>query len=184
MALSNNTAKSPYHLQLVREESADTPPDFDAIFNQYIRYVNAVAMRLLGDRGDAEDVVQEVFWSCSKHAHKIQDMTHARRWLMQVTVQKARRLLKKRKLTAAMHLAFTQTTDPSAPTAMNEERVAIVHLFSILQGLSVNHRLAWSLRFLEGAELKEVAEALGCSLATAKRWIARAQLSITGDDNG
>jgi RNA polymerase sigma-70 factor (ECF subfamily) len=180
----NNTAKSPAHLQLVRDHGPDAPLDFDAIFFQYVRYVNAVAMRLLGDRGDAEDVVQEVLWSCYKHVHKIQSMTHARRWLMQVTVQKARRLLKKRKLSEAMRLSFTQALDPPAPSASAEERVAIVHLFSILQRMSVNHRLAWSLRYIEGAELNEVAEALCCSLATAKRWIAQAQRTIKGGDNG
>lgn len=95
MASQSNTAKCPPHLQLVRDDTAGSPPTFDAIFDQYVRYVNAVAMRLLGNRGDAEDVVQEVFWSCSKHVHKIQDMTHARRWLMQVTVQRAKRTLKK-----------------------------------------------------------------------------------------
>jgi RNA polymerase sigma-70 factor (ECF subfamily) len=165
----NNTAKSPAHLQLVRDHGPDAPLDFDAIFFQYVRYVNAVAMRLLGDRGDAEDVVQEVLWSCYKHVHKIQSMTHARRW---------------RKLSEAMRLSFTQALDPPAPSASAEERVAIVHLFSILQRMSVNHRLAWSLRYIEGAELNEVAEALCCSLATAKRWIAQAQRTIKGGDNG
>ena len=184
MAPSYNMAKSPPHLQLVRGDVPDTPPEFEAVFRQYVRYVNAVAIRLLGDRGDAEDVVQEVFWSCYKHIHKIQNMTHARRWLMQVTVQKSRRLLKKRKLSDAFRLSFTHAVDPPAPSATAEERASIVHLFSILQRMPVNHRLAWSLRYLEGAELKEVAEALGCSLATAKRWIAQAQHIITGGDNG
>ena len=174
---------SPSHLRLVREGGPDGPPDFAAIFNQYVRYVHAVAMRLLGDRGDAEDVVQEVFWSCHKHVYKIHSMTHARRWLVQVTVQKARRLLKKRKLYGTMGLSFNHIVDPPAPSAEAEERVAIVHLFAILQRMPVNHRLAWSLRYLEGAELKEVAESLGCSLATAKRWIAAAHRRITGGEH-
>jgi RNA polymerase sigma-70 factor, ECF subfamily len=180
----NSTAKSPSPLRLVRDDPAEAPPEFDVIFDQYVRYVNAVAVRLVGDRGDAEDIVQEVFLSCHRHVRDIQTMTHARRWLVRVTVQRARRLLKKRKLQEVMRLSFTQAMDPSAPSATAEERATIVHLFSILQRMPVNHRLAWSLRYLEGAELREVAEALGCSLATAKRWIARAQRTITGGGNG
>ena len=180
----NNMAKCPPHLQVVRDDAAGSPPNFDTVFDQYVRYVNAVAMRLLGDPGDAEDVVQEVFWSCSEHIHKIQDMTHARRWLIQVTVQRSRRTLKKRKLSQAMRMAVSLASEPSTPSATAEERAAIVHLFSILKRLKVNHRLAWSLRYIEGLELKEVADAMGCSLATAKRWIARAQHTITGGDNG
>jgi DNA-directed RNA polymerase specialized sigma24 family protein len=38
--------------------------------------------------------------------------------------------------------------------------------------------LAWSLRHLEGERLEDVAERCGCSLATAKRWIATAQARL------
>ena len=184
MALFSNTAKSRSHLRLVRNDTSTVQPNFDDIFNRYVQYVNAVAIRLLGDQGDAEDVVQEVFWSCYRHVETIRNMTHARRWLMQVTVQKARQLLKKRKLSMAVRLSFTRIMDPPTSSATAEERVAIIHLFSLLQRMPVNQRLAWSLRYIEGAELKEVAEALNCSLATAKRWIAAAQRRITGGDNG
>ena len=41
-----------------------------------------------------------------------------------------------------------------------------------------DQRIAWSLRYVEGYALGEVASACGCSLATAKRKIAAAQHKV------
>jgi RNA polymerase sigma-70 factor (ECF subfamily) len=41
--------------------------------------------------------------------------------------------------------------------------------------MPIDDRLAWSLRHIEGHALAGVAEACGCSLATAKRRIDAAQ---------
>lgn len=171
------------HLQVVGKDFTRGPLDFDDIFNRFGRYVAAVALRLLGDETDVDDIVQEVFWDCAKKVHKIRDMEHARRWLIQVTVRKTRRHLRKRKLMAVFHPPLPQTVDPPMPSAGADDRAAVIQLFSILDRLPVNYRLAWSLRHLEGAELREVAEACGCSLATAKRWIGAAQDAITGGDD-
>lgn len=44
--------------------------------------------------------------------------------------------------------------------------------------LPVNERVVWTLRHLEELELVEVAEAAGCSLATAKRRLSRARARL------
>jgi len=44
-----------------------------------------------------------------------------------------------------------------------------------MSSLPSNERVAFSLRRLDGMELKEVAHACGCSLATIKRRLARAE---------
>ncbi len=172
------------HLRVVTEKPGSGCPDFDALFKRYSGYVAAVSLRLLGSDGDVDDVVQEVFWDCSRKIHKIKDQEHARRWLVQVTVRKCRRLLRKQKVLSLIHLPLSRSLDPPAPGASAEERVAIIQLFSLLETLPVNQRLAWSLRHLEGAALQEVAEACGCSLATVKRWIGAAHAVITGGAHG
>jgi RNA polymerase sigma-70 factor (ECF subfamily) len=54
-----------------------------------------------------------------------------------------------------------------------DARQAMAHLYASLDRLSDDERLAFVLRHLEGLELVEVAAALGCSLATAKRRLSR-----------
>jgi RNA polymerase sigma-70 factor (ECF subfamily) len=45
----------------------------------------------------------------------------------------------------------------------------------------VEHRVAWTLRYVEGEKLERVAEHCGCSLATAKRRIAAAHAKIQSE---
>ena len=56
-----------------------------------------------------------------------------------------------------------------------EERMLLRKVKAVLDGLSVDDRLAFTLRHFEGLELTEVAETLKMSLSTAKRRIARAE---------
>ena len=173
----------PRHLRVVEGDSKGVL-SFDALFDRFAPYVAAVALRLIGDDDDIDDIVQEVFFDCARQIGSIQDMVHAKRWLSMVTVRKTRRLLRKRKLLGMLRLPLGHQTDPPMPGATADDKASVIHLFSLLEKLPVNHRIAWSLRRLEGAELTEVAAACGCSVATAKRWIRTAELALTGETNG
>jgi RNA polymerase sigma-70 factor (ECF subfamily) len=56
-----------------------------------------------------------------------------------------------------------------------EARQALRSAYQILAGLPAEERIAMALRRLEGMELTEVADACGCSLATIKRRLTRAE---------
>jgi RNA polymerase sigma-70 factor (ECF subfamily) len=51
-------------------------------------------------------------------------------------------------------------------------------VYQVLDELPVEDRLAFSLHHIEGEKLEGVARLCGCSAATAKRRIARAQRAI------
>ena len=55
---------------------------------------------------------------------------------------------------------------------------ALGFLPSVLRRLPQRERIAWTLRYVEDESLEMVATACGCSLATAKRWIAAADAEI------
>jgi len=59
--------------------------------------------------------------------------------------------------------------------ASPEEQALLRSLFATLDTLPVDDRIAWSLRHIQGETLPEIARLVGCSLATVKRRIQRAQ---------
>ena len=63
----------------------------------------------------------------------------------------------------------------AAPGVDPEARVLLAQVYALLQTLPTDERIAWTLRYVERHRLESVAELAGCSLATAKRRIARAQ---------
>jgi RNA polymerase sigma-70 factor (ECF subfamily) len=51
--------------------------------------------------------------------------------------------------------------------------------YAALERVGVDERIAFTLRTIEGCAMAEVAVACGCSLATAKRRVARAGEALT-----
>ena len=60
-----------------------------------------------------------------------------------------------------------------------EDEVLLKQLFARLDLVAPKDRVAWSLRYLNGESLEGVAQACGCSLATVKRRIRRANDLLT-----
>jgi hypothetical protein len=59
-----------------------------------------------------------------------------------------------------------------------EVRAQIAQVYGVLQKVPVDHGICWTLRYVEGRKLEDVAEIAQCSLATAKRRIASVQQKI------
>lgn len=156
------------------------PVTLEALFHAYSSYVAAIALRLLGRDDDVDDVVQDVFLSAWKGATNLRDPGAIKGWLATVTVRTARRRLKMRRVKMFLHL----DDDPdygnvAAPGASPEEKALLSRVYVVLDGLPVDQRLAWTLRYVEREQLDDVARLCDCSLATAKRKIAAAQQAIS-----
>ena len=159
--------------------------EFEALFARYNVYVAKLAAHLLGsDDADVDDVVQDVFWLAWRRLERIADLKKARGWLATVTMRNVRRKLRRRRARARFHDRPARAEVPTRGAAA-EHRVVLVRLYEVLDDLPTEHRLAWSLRYLEGEQLDAVAAACHCSLATAKRRVYAAESVINelfGDD--
>jgi RNA polymerase sigma-70 factor (ECF subfamily) len=132
-------------------------------------------MRLLGRDDEVEDVVQDVFLIALNGLSQVREPGALRAWLATVTVRVSRERLRLRRLKSFLRFDDTPTyEDVAAPGASPEERALLAQVYAILDALPVNERIAWTLRYIEGQPLADVAALVGCSLATAKRRIAAA----------
>jgi RNA polymerase sigma-70 factor (ECF subfamily) len=153
--------------------------DFDALFRRYAPYVAAVAHRLLGRDEEVDDTVQEVFVAAIRGLARIRDPGAVKAWLARIAVRVARRKLRKRRVRSFFGLDDPAVYDTVADGAANPEQKALLsRVYGVLDAMPANHRIAWSLRFVEGEPLDSVAALSGCSLATAKRRIAAAARTI------
>ncbi len=155
------------------------PLTLDAIYRRYARYVAAVAFRLLGRDDEVDDLVQEVFIEALRWVGALRDAAALRGWLATVTVRRARRKLQRRRVRGFLGLDRGYSYDGVAASgATPEERVLLSRVYEELDRLTVEERLAWTLRHVEGERLEAVAAACACSLATVKRRIAAAQAAL------
>ncbi|MDD9944245.1 MAG: sigma-70 family RNA polymerase sigma factor [Myxococcales bacterium] len=176
-------------LRLVTEThqtSQDCLDSDEALFRRFGPYVARIGHRLLGREADVDDLLQEVFLAAFKQRAQVRDPGAVKGWLATIAVRTARRQLRRRKLKAMVGLddraVALELEDPSLSP---EGRALLSRVYEVLDTISVDQRLAWTLRHIEGEKLEDVADRCGCSLATAKRRIAAAHARIQAEfDHG
>jgi RNA polymerase sigma-70 factor, ECF subfamily len=176
-------ALAPRSLRLVDSPAGDArePAQLsDAeLFERFSPYVASIGLRLLGRNMDVDDLVQEVFFAAFKQREQLRDPAAAKSWLCVVAVRAARRELRRRRVRQ-----FIGLDGPTPPFELQDQslsadkRALLSRVYEILDHMDVEERLAWTLRYIEGEMLEQVAERCGCSLATAKRRIAAAHTHL------
>ena len=151
------------------------------LYAEYALLVAWFASRLLPRQDEVEDVVQEVFLIAARQLDSLTDPPKIRGWLKTVTLRRVARLLRWKKVRARFGVAKGHEGSEqwlASPDASPEDRAALRELLQSLEKLPTDLQIAWTLRHLHEESLESVAELAGCSLATAKRRIAAAEVRL------
>ena len=151
----------------------------EALYRRHVADVLGLARRMLRNDADAEDVVQDVFISAFDELSDLREAARFAAWLRRMTVHRVHKRLRRQQLRRL--LGLDRTFEGHAPLlaqakqhAGQEARADLQIIDQALDRLGPAERIAWILRRLHGHSLLEVAELVACSIATAKRRIARA----------
>jgi len=161
--------------ELVLLAHAGDPRAATWIWDRYFPAVRAFLFRTLGPGWDIDDLVQEVFVGFFRNVETLRDPSAVRSFLFGIALRVARTALRKRRVRRWLRLSDSGQV-PDLPSTAHDpsSRAALVRLYAVLEELPSRDRFAFVLRHAEGYELAEVAVSLECSLATAKRCLARA----------
>jgi RNA polymerase sigma-70 factor, ECF subfamily len=141
--------------------------------------VRRIIRRTLGPVSDAEDLLQDVFIQLFAKVHTLREPKVLKAFIISITTLTLRRELRRRKVRSWLGLrpdAASLDLRVVHPDPIG--RAALERFYLLLDRLDVRDRTAFVLRVIEGLEVSEVAAALGVSLATAKRSLARAQQRV------
>jgi RNA polymerase sigma-70 factor (ECF subfamily) len=170
---------------LVSPVEQDVADDIERLFRSYAPYVARIGLRLLGRRDEVEDLVQEVFMAALVGVGKLRDPGAVKPWLAAIAVRKARGQLRRRRLLRCLGLDgdhdYEEVADAGASPG---QRQLLARVFSVLDQMSADLRVAWSLRYLDGEELAAIAEMCCCSLSTVKRRIELAHAVVVDKVRG
>ncbi len=148
------------------------------IWDRYATTVRGVLRRSLGPGADVEDLVQEVFLRFHRGVGGLRKADSLRSFLIGIAARTAISELRRRKV--RRFLALTSDGElPERAGSRDEGPRALSRLYQILDGCSASDRLAFVLRYIDDLELDEVAAALGVSVATAKRQLARVHARVS-----
>jgi RNA polymerase sigma-70 factor (ECF subfamily) len=154
----------------------------EMLYRRHAGRLLALATRLLANRVDAEEVVQDTFVTGFAQLSALREPAAVGGWLGQIAVSLVRRRIRKAKL--LRRLGLDRGADDATLEALGdasitpEERTELALVDRALGSTSAASRVAWMLRRVEGLPLAEVASMCGCSLATAKRRITDADRRV------
>jgi RNA polymerase sigma-70 factor, ECF subfamily len=167
-----------------RPTLARSPQPAQQAFREHAAFVAGLAHRLTGRSDEVDDIVQDVFVVAVRGLGALRDPDAVRPWLATIAVRVIRRRLRALRLRRWCGLDDAPEYESvAANDASPEDRALLGRIYALLDGMSADHRVAWCLRHVHGYELEMVAELCGCSLATAKRWIASAHAELQSGVN-
>ena len=160
----------------------------EALYRRHVRAVTNAVTRLLGRTGDADDVVQDTFLRALERLDDVRDGVAFRAWVQRIAVTLCHRRFRKRRLLRALGLdrgdADAALSRSVVPGSRPDLVVELGEIDCALDRVSFAARSAWILHHVEGWTLEQTADALGVSLATAKRRLAEAARRIDSIRDG
>jgi len=172
---------------------AGNKAEFAKLVNQYSNSVYRIALKILSDPSDAEDVLQETFIKAFRALPGFEGRSSISTWLFRIATNEALMLVRKRKPEFVLvdepdapdeeeNSGQVQITDwccmPEAELMSDESRR---HLEEAVQDLTPALRAVFVLRDMEGLSIKETAEALDVSEQVVKTRLLRARLRLRED---
>lgn len=150
------------------------PGEFRRLVEQHQRMVFSIALRIVRERGTAEEVAQDVFMELYRSAERLQGEDHVRYWLRRVAVHRAtdalRRQARHPESTAELWLE-EQHVEPQPGSALGDG--VVLRLESMVGTLPEAMRVAVVLRYGEEMTPEEIAKMLGQPAATVKSNLQR-----------
>ncbi|MEM1029909.1 MAG: sigma-70 family RNA polymerase sigma factor [Myxococcota bacterium] len=149
------------------------------LYERHARHVERVLLRLLGDARLVPDALHDVFIEVFRDLDKLREPAALKAWMTRVAVFVARGHIRRRRRRRWLRFVAPETLPArEAPVADTDVTEALRHVYALLDTLPPDERIAFALRIVEGMDLKEVAAACDCSLATVKRRIKRAETAF------
>jgi RNA polymerase sigma-70 factor (ECF subfamily) len=148
-----------------------------ALFRRYARIIRGIAYRVLRDRSEADDLLQDIFLLVHRLCRTFDNSKGSvRSWILQLAYRRA--LCRRRYLTSrhfykrlALDEVADELTDPRTRVGLDD---TVDGMFGagkeeqIFAVLSESQRQTLRLHFIEGYTLKEIAQKLGQSTGNVK----------------
>lgn len=175
---------------LLHEIASGRRSAFEELYNRYERVTYAIALRVLHNPADAEDVVVDVFWEVW-HARERYDASRGRcrAYLTLLTRSRAIDRLRRRRaepernhdVDGAAPPPLSETPDAGPPPDHSPRaRELKAEISCALSGLKVDERSALELAFYEGLTHQQIAQRMDKPLGTVKSHIRRGLICLRG----
>jgi RNA polymerase sigma-70 factor (ECF subfamily) len=149
------------------------------IYKLYYKAMYNTSLRLVNDRMEAEDVMQEAFLSAFKNIQTYKEEVSFGAWLRKIVVNRSLDVLKKRRIEQTPldehKLAIIDEDDSEI---LEETRQRVAEVKQVIAELSEGYRILITLHLIEGYDHEEISEILGMTNANVRTSYSRARKKL------
>ena len=163
--------------------------EFARLVDAFSPQIYRLALKMLGDEQDAEDVLQNTFMKALLAIEKFEGRSSLSTWLYRIAVNETLMLVRSRKPTVQVAMDYegdedeiqhpTQFTDwcclPEDELLSSESKD---HMDEAIRRLPEKLQVVFLLRDIEGLSIRETGEALGLTESAVKTRLLRARLKL------
>ncbi len=152
--------------------------DFLTLFHLHRDHVYRFAYYLTGNTSEAEDLFQETWLRVVRHLEKIEEVRNVRAWIMSITSNLYRDILRKKKVRRIFlkdtvredELSGSSSRSPGTGDSLDEgERMDFSFAAErAIEKLPLRMRRVFVLKEIEGFTLEEISSTLGIPAGTVK----------------
>jgi len=153
----------------------ETKERLEQIFRDYYQLIYRVAFSQVKNHADAEDITQEVFLKIIRHDMRYQSMEHERAWIVRVTVNLCRDLLKSKWHRTSV--SMEDVSEAQRGSCENFTEIQDDMMWAVLQ-LPEKYRNCLYLFYYEDYSIKEIAQSLEMPENTVKTNLKRGRQAL------
>lgn len=192
MFRTSGIEKDSDHPFVIAAKRGDTHA-FEKLVLRHRQKVFAVALRIMKNREDAEDVLQEAFHKAFLHISRFQQESRFSTWLTRIALNEAYMALRRRRrvpevLSAAsddgvgtVPEAFVDQSPNPEESCWRQERKALLTVAINRLGPTIRKTI-W-LRMVEERSVEETAQMLDTSVSAVKSRVCRGRRELSGTVN-
>lgn len=147
------------------------------LYNQYSRAMYNLAFRMMNNKEDAEDMLQDAFTDAFAKLGTFRYESTFGAWLKSILINKCINQLKKKKI----DLVTANIPESTIENDNSDEfsyRGDVQKIFRTIENLPDGYRIVFTLYLLEGYDHSEIGSILGISESTSKTQYHRAKIKL------
>ncbi len=137
-----------------------------------------LAVRVMGDRAEAEDALQEALLDAWRRIGRFRGDSAFSTWMYRIVTNRCVGMLRRRRPVPVEEIEATPAPAHHSPERAAERDAGMAALASAVAGLPDELRICWVLREMEGLGYAEITEVTGASEDAVRGRIHRARIRL------
>ena len=161
---------------------------FNQMVNAYQHMIFNVALGIVQQHQEAEDIAQEVFIQVHQSVKEFKGEAKLSTWLYRIAITKSldwqRRKTRKKRFAVVQNLfgfnndVLHETPEFHHPGVSMENKEQAALLFKAINSLPINQKIAFTLNKVEGLSYQEVADIMVVTVASVEAYLHRAKENL------